>query len=117
MSTTKEIEAKARKLCRHTITYTQPVDAMCAVRAMQGRTTLSIAEELGLSISQVSYRIIKAQKWMKTRFRSEYRNGTSSMAMHMLRATEKFGIAEVREHIAPHFIPFGKQGVPRIPRG
>jgi len=108
-----KIETEARKLCRHTSVFTDTTDVRVAVRGMQGRTTKSIARELGLTESQVQYRILKAQKSVATKFRADYRNGDGPIAMQMLKATEKIGMGIVRQQIAPKFVELAALGVPR----
>lgn len=114
MSTTKEIEKTARKLCRHKIVFTDISDVLVAVRAMQGRSTKAIANELGVSETQAQYRIMKAQDALGTKFRSDYRNGLGPVAKKMLRATEAIGLRVVERQIAPKFIPFAAPGVSRV---
>lgn len=114
MSTTTKIEKQARKLCTHTIVFTDLTEKMVAVRAMQGRTTRAIAQEFGITESEAQYRIIKAQKSLNTRFRRDYRNGDGKVAQKMLRATEQIGLAVVEKQVAPKFIPFARSGVPRF---
>lgn len=114
MSTTRKIDNKTGRFCHHTVVFTDKADILCAVRAMQGRSTASIAEELDLTFSQVTYRIIKAQRSIGTRFRSAYRDGTSDMAKRMIRATQQFGITQVQNLVAPKFIPFAANGVSRM---
>jgi len=110
---TSQIDKEARKLCTHTVVFTDATDVLVAVRGMQGRTTKSIAHELGISESQAQYRIMKAQNSLKTRFRRDYRDGTGEVAKKMLRATEAIGMAVVERKVAPKFIPFARAGVPR----
>lgn len=116
MSTPKtpsRIKKEARKLCRHTIIFTDVTDILVAVRGMQGRTTKAIAAELSITESQAQYRILKAQKSIGTKFRADYRGGTGAIAQKMLKATERIGMGVVREQIAPQFIPLASPGVPR----
>jgi len=113
MSTTAKIKKEARRLCTHIIVFTDVTDKLVAVRAMQGRSTKAIAKELGVTESEAQYRIIKAQKSLKTRFRRDYRNGEGVVAAKMLRATEHIGLAVVERKIAPLFVPFARAGVPR----
>jgi len=114
MSTTK-IEKAARKLCTHTVIFTDITDKLVAVRAMQGRTTGAIAHEFGLTKSEAQYRITKAQKSLNTRFRADYRNGEGELAAKMLAATTNIARQVVEKQIAPKFIPFARSGVPRTP--
>lgn len=113
MSKSDKIAKEARKLCTHTIVFTDFTEKMVAVRAMQGRTTKSIAREFGITESEAQYRIIKAQKSMKTKFRRDYRSGTGRIAERMLKATEQIGLHVVEKQIAPQFTPFARSGVPR----
>jgi hypothetical protein len=113
-ATPTKLEQEARRLCTHTIVFTDLTEKMCAVRAMQGRTTKAIAHEFRITESEAQYRIIKAQKSMNTRFRRDYRNGDGKVAQKMLRATEQIGLRVVDHEIAPKFIPFARAGVPRM---
>lgn len=114
MADMTKVEAAARRMCRHTIVFTDELDILVGVRAMQGRTTKSIADELGLTESQVSYRIKKAQDSVKTKFRHDYRNGEGKLAKRMARASESIAVEFVQKQIAPQFIPLARQGVGRI---
>jgi len=110
----KTTDQQARKLCRHTVVFTQAVDARAAAMAMQGLTTKAIARELGISEAMAQYRISKAQNSLRTRFRGDYRNGNGVLALRMRQATEKMALAYVRLRIAPKFIPYAAQGVRRL---
>jgi len=114
MATTDKLEKEARKLCTHTIVFTDPTEKLVAVRAMQGRSTKAIAHELKITESEAQYRVTKAQKAMGTYFRSDYRNGTGNVVKKMMRATENIGLRVVEQQIAPKFIPFARQGVGRL---
>jgi len=114
MATTDKLEKKARKLCTHTIVFTDPTEKLVAVRAMQKRSTKAIAHELKITESEAQYRVTKAQKAMGTYFRSDYRNGTGNVVKKMMRATENIGLRVVEQQIAPKFIPFARQGVGRL---
>lgn len=113
MALSSRIKKEARKFCRHTVVFTDATDILVAVRGMQGRTTKAIAKELGITESQAQYRILKAQNSMKTKFRSDYRNGNGAVAQLMLQATEKIGMRVIRNEVAPKFTPFASAGVPR----
>lgn len=113
MADITKIEKEARKLCTHTIVFTDPLSRKAAARAMQGRTTKSIAEELGITFHEAQYRINKAQKSRDTRFRRDYRDGTGKVAQKMMQATESIAMHEIDQNIAPQFIPFARAGVPR----
>jgi hypothetical protein len=114
MNATK-IAKEARRLCTHTIVFTDHTEKLAVVRAMQGRTTLAIAEELGLTLSQAQYRILKAQRSLKTHFRSDYRNGESKLTQKMMCASAAIALGVVENKIAPKFIPFARPNVPRTP--
>lgn len=114
MGDTTKLEKEARKLCTHTIVFTDPTEKLVAVRAMQGRSTKAIAQELKITESEAQYRVTKAQKAMGTYFRADYRNGTGSVVRKMMRATESIGLRVVERQIAPKFIPFARQGVGRM---
>lgn len=103
--TAKALEAKARQLRTHTVVYTDRVDILAAVLAMQGQTTKSIALELGITESQAQYRIKKAQDTLKTRFRSDYRNGVGKFADYVRRTTQRRAQQVVSNQIAPVFAP------------
>lgn len=109
-----KIEQEARKLCRHTIVFTDLQSATAASLAMQGISTKAIAGELGLSEAQAQYRVSKAQASMKARFRADYRNGRGPVVRQMLKATDAIASKVVQDQIAPKFIPFARLGVPRI---
>jgi len=114
MATTDKLEKEARKLCTHTIVFTDPTEKLVAVRAMQGRSTKAIAHELKITESEAQYRVTKAQRALGTYFRADYRNGTGNVVKKMMRATENIGLRVVERQIAPKFIPFARQGVGRL---
>ena len=115
MSTT-EMEKKARRLCRHTVCYTDALTRTIAMRAMQGFTTKAIAAELGITQSRVQYAILKAQHSLgnNIKFRHDYRNATSPLAKQMIAATEAFASREVRTKLAAKFARLAAPGVPRV---
>lgn len=108
-----KLEKEARKLCTHTIVFTDKTEKLVAVRAMQGRSTKAIAKEFDITEHEAQYRITKAQASLGTYFRADYRNGKSALAQRMLKATERLGLQVVEQRIAPQFIPFARQGVGR----
>ena len=108
MNSLAKIEKEARKLCTHTVVFTDLTEKMIAVRAMQGRSTKAIAQEFGITDSKAQYRILKAQKSLNTRFRRDYRNGDSKFAKRMLKATEQIGLAVVEKQITPQFLPLAR---------
>ena len=110
---TKTIDQEARKLCTHKVVFTDITEKLVAVRAMQGRSTRAIAQEMGISIHEAQYRISKAQHTLGTYFRADYRNGTGKLAAAMLKATTDLGMQVVERKIAPKFIPFARQGISR----
>lgn len=101
--------------CRHVIVYTELTDMMVLARAMQGRTTKAIARELGLSAAMVQYRIQKAQRALKTRFRSSYRGSDTPEVRQLLKSTEAAALRRVREEVTPIFKPLAGPGVLRVP--
>lgn len=111
---TDKIKQEARKLCRHTIVFTDVESATVASLAMRGISTRAIADELGLSAAQAQYRVSKAQNSLKTRFRADYRNGRGAVVRQMLKATDHIASKVVRDQVAPQFIPFARAGVPRV---
>lgn len=113
MADLTKIEKEARKLCTHTIVFTDPLSRQAGAMALQGRTTKSIADELGITLSEAQYRINKAQKSKQTRFRADYRNGTGPLAKKMQRATNPIALTYIDREVAPQFIPFARAGVPR----
>ena len=113
MADLKTIEKTARKLCTHTIVFTDPTEKRAASLALQGITTKAIAEKLGLTEHEAQYRVNKAQKSLNTRFRRDYRNGASPVAQQMLRATERIALRVIERKVAPQFIPFARHGVGR----
>ena len=92
-----------KRLHTHTVVYEDTEDILCAVRAMQGRSTKAIAQELGITESKVQYRIKKAQDSVQTRFRADYRNGTGQVTKDMLKATERVARGFVARKIAVQF--------------
>jgi DNA-binding NarL/FixJ family response regulator len=107
------IKDEARKLCTHTIVFRDPMEQLVVARALAGRTTASIAEEFGLTESQVTYRIVKAQRSLGARFRYEYRHGSTPLARAMAAATERMAIRLVTTKIMPKFRKLARPGVPR----
>jgi hypothetical protein len=96
-------ERGTKRIHAHTVVYQDVVDITCAIRAMQGRSTRAIAQELGLSDSKAYYRISKAQQAMGTYFRSDYRSGQGALVEAMMTATSGIAEAIVRKKIAPKF--------------
>jgi hypothetical protein len=117
MAKTTAIENAGRRLCRHTVCYTDAQSRMVAARALQGITTKAIAEELGITQSQVQYAILKAQHSLgvDVRFRRDYRNGKGPVAQRMMQSTQKIALQTVSRKIAPKFVKFAAPGVPRLP--
>lgn len=107
------IEKEARKLCTHTIVFTDPVSKRAGALALRGISTKAIAEELGITMHEAQYRVDKAQKSQGYRYRAAYRNGSTPLAKKMLRATEDIALHEIERNVAPQFIPFARSGVPR----
>jgi len=116
MSKNTKISNAARKLCRHTICYTDAQSRMIAARALQGITTKAIADELDITPSQVQYAILKAQHSLgsNVRFRRDYRNGDSPLARRILQITQKIALDVVTRKITPKFVKLAAQGVPRL---
>lgn len=114
MASITKIEKEARKLCTHTIVFTDPLSRKAAALALRGQSTKAIAAELGITIHEAQYRITKAQKSQGTRYRADYRNNSSPLTRRMLRATEKLALQEIDRNVAPKFIPFARAGVPRM---
>lgn len=98
----RDIEKQARQMRRHTVVFVGQ-DAEVAALAMMGRTTKSIAKELGLSDSQVQYRIAKAQKTQGTRYRSDYRNGAGVVAIRVQNTCLRFALRQVSRNVSPKF--------------
>lgn len=113
MANTSKVAREARKLCRHTICYTDAESRLIAARALQGITTKAIADELGITESKVQYAILKAQRSLgeDVKFRRDYRNGKSRQ---MLQATQKAALAIVSRRITPKFVKFAATGVGRM---
>lgn len=114
MEKTTNVENEARKLCTHTVVFTNPMEKMVAVRAMQGRSTKAIAQEFKITVSRAQYRVTKAQAVLGTYFRADYRNGTGAVVKKMMRATQEIGLKVVEQQIAPKFIPFARPGISRV---
>ena len=69
-------------------------DFQCALMGSLGFSTRLITEQTGLTISQVGYRLrIGGIK------RMDYRNGTSPVALSMLRKAAPIAVSEVQEHL------------------
>lgn len=115
MARTTKVAREARKLCRHTICYTDAQSRLIAARALQGITTKAIADELGITESQVQYAILKAQRsqGVDVRFRRDYRNGDSPLARRILQSTKDIALDVVSRKIAPKFVRLAAPGVPR----
>ncbi len=112
----QKVSNEARKLCRHTICYTDARSRMIAARALQGITTKAIAMELDATESQVQYAILKAQRSLgpDVRFRRDYRSGDSPLARRLLQSTQKIALDVVTRKITPKFVRLAAQGVPRL---
>lgn len=110
-----KIDRKARKMCRHTVCFADAQSRMIAARAMQGRSTKAIAEELGISVGQAQYAITKAQHSLgdDVRFRRDYRSGDNKFVRQMMQATQKVALKMVTREITPHFAKLAAEGVPR----
>jgi len=111
---TTAIDARARKLCRHTVVYTDVTDIEVVVMALQGRTTKSIARELKITPSMAQYRILKAQRSLNTRFRNNYRNCEGGLVRDMMIVTHDMAARYVRQSVATKFVKFAAKGVPRM---
>lgn len=117
MANLAKIEKQARKLATHTVVFTVGTKSQSVARlALQGLTTRTIADELGISESAAQYAILKAQRSLgvDTRFRRDYRNGASPLARRMMRSTENLARQFVSRQIAPKFIRLAAPGVSRI---
>src|SRR5512143_2570358 len=110
---TTKIEKEARKLCTHTIVFTDPLSRLAGALAKQGRTTKSIAAELNITFHEAQYRINKAQKSQKTRYRADWRNGNGKLVQRMQRNNSALALRDIDRNVAPQFIPFARAGVPR----
>lgn len=110
---TKQVEAQARRMCRHTVVFgADTADEVCAVMALQGRTNKAIAMATGLSETAVQYRITKAQG--KGKFRYEYRNGTSALSKQMAEVTRGLALRVVQYNIAPKWLPLARPGISKL---
>jgi hypothetical protein len=114
MADTTKVEKAARKLCTHTVCFTDAQSRRIAILALQGMTTRAIADELRISTAVAQYAILKAQRSLGVRFRHDYRNGNSRLARQMMHSTENLARHFVSRSIAPKFIPFAAPGVSRI---
>lgn len=101
----KAIHEQAKRLHTHKVTFTKTDDVDCAALAMAGWSTKAIASELGISESQAQYRIAKAQKSIDSRFRQEYRGGTSKFAKLAARLLRDKSHRFIATNIAPKFQP------------
>jgi hypothetical protein len=95
------------------VVYTDVLDAMIVIRALQGRSTLAIAREFNISPHKVNYRIYKAQRVFDTSFRGDYRNGIGPLARRMAKATQSVAMGFVRNDLVPHFAPYAAPGIAR----
>lgn len=116
MGRASKIDRKARKMCRHTVCFTDPQSRLIAARAMQGISTKAIADELGISLGQAQYAITKAQHSLgdDVRLRRDYRNGNGKFVRKMMQATQKMALKMVSNEITPHFARLAAEGVPRL---
>jgi DNA-binding transcriptional regulator LsrR (DeoR family) len=116
MADTTKISKEARKLCRHTVCFTDATSKLIAIRALQGMSTKAIAKELGITPSKVQYAILKAQRSQgaEVKFRQDYRNGKGFVAEAMLKSTHSIAAKIVSAKIAPNFARFAAPGVGRI---
>lgn len=116
MSYSAAIEQEARRLCTHTVCFTDVESQLIAVRALQGVTTKAIARELHMTHSRVQYAILKAQRSLgaDVKFRRDYRNGEGPLAKRMLQSTETMALSIVTRKITPKFRRLAASGVPRL---
>lgn len=104
-------EKRNKRMHTHTVTYQTVEQIMVAVRAIQGRSTRSIAAEFGITESKAQYWIMKAQNTLGTKFRAEYRSGNGDIARAMIKSTERTASAIVRSQITTKWAPFAARRV------
>lgn len=76
-------------------------DHDCVFLAALGMSTQYISEQTGLSFSQVTYRIQKADLTRASGLsRSDFRNGTSPFARIMLQSARTVTDKELRKHLS-----------------
>jgi hypothetical protein len=111
MNTVKSRKRAQFNLSRHKIRFqiarssasleTAVEEVQVLIRAKNGWTTEAIAADLGLSKSQVAYRIAKG---MATGERAKFRSGETWAAQAALRATAQGIISEVQKKVSSKFI-------------
>jgi predicted transcriptional regulator len=106
---TKELNAQAKMIRTHIVIFQDNTEILAAVRAMQGRTTKSIAEELGITESEAQYRITKAQRAMGTFFRRDYRSGLGAFSKFVDKATTQRAREIVAQNVASQFAAYAKR--------
>lgn len=107
------VAKEARKLCTHTVVFTDPISRKAAALALRGQSTKAIAAALKITIHEAQYRINKAQKSQGRHYRADYRNNSSPLTQRMLLITERLALSEIDNKVAPKFIPLARAGVPR----
>lgn len=111
MTKTKPKKQAVKNLARHKIRFpvasttdkleTAVQEVQVLVRAKNGWTTEAIAYDLGLSKSQVAYRIAKG---MAIGERAKFRSGSSWVAQAALKATARDIIWEVGRMVSPKYL-------------
>ena len=111
MTKTKSRKSQNGKVNRHKIRFvitrgcasleTAVQEVQVLIRAKNGWTTEAIAHDLGLTKSQVAYRI---KKGLAVGERARFRSGDTWVAHEALRVTAKGIITEVSKKVTPKFL-------------
>jgi hypothetical protein len=100
-----KLEAEVKRMHTQTVVFkSNSEEEDVAWLARTGWTTKAIAATIGVSEAQAQYRILKAQRQVGVRFRSEFRNG-SPLALKAAKAVEADVRAEIQEKVTPKFLP------------
>ena len=100
-----KLQQEALKLHTHVVVFKKgSEEERVAIKAQAGKTTKTIAKEMGLSEAQVQFRIKKAQDRLGVKFRAEYRGGGgfSELAEE---AISKAASKRIQDEVAPAFVP------------
>jgi hypothetical protein len=88
------------RINRHRITFEAAVDAECVVLARLGQHTRAIAAKVGLTPSEVQYRILKAGG---KGARRQFRDGKSTEFEWCMKAVSRRIKADIQESVVPKF--------------
>ena len=103
---TNGVAHEALKMHTHVVIFKRDSEEeRVAIKAQAGKTTKAIAREMGMTVSEAQYRILKAQRLMGVRFRAEYRNG-GGCADLAERAIAKKASRRIQQHVTPKLLPY-----------